>query len=59
MDKIYTDAFAEAYAEGRAKMSVYSVKCVMENLNLTLQEALNILEITIDDYENAMKLIKE
>ena len=50
---------AEGLAEGKAEARLSSVKSLMENMSLTLENALDILGLEVEEREAVLKDIKE
>ena len=59
MELFRRDSFLEGKAEGKAEARLSSVKSLMENMSLTLENALDILGIKGDEREAVLKAIKE
>ena len=55
----FLEGRAEGLAEGKAEARLSSVKSLMENMNLTLENTLDILGIKGDEREAVLKEIKE
>ena len=50
---------AEGRAEGKAESRAEDIENVMRSFHVDLQTACESLKITVEEYENAKKLIKE
>ncbi len=56
-DEGKTEGIEEGKKEGEAKKMVECIEKAMRKLNLTLEEACDIFDITVNKYEEAKKLI--
>ena len=57
MCKIIEDLFAEDLAEGKKETLLNSIRNLMKNLNLTLQQAMDALDIPADKQDELRPLI--
>ncbi len=54
-----SEGLAEGRSEGKSEALLYSVKSLMKNMNLTLENALDILGLKGEEREVVVKEIKE
>ena len=47
---ITEESFAEGFAEGFAKVSLDAIRNVMDKFKMTTEQAMEILEVSKDDY---------
>ena len=56
---ITEESFAEGFAEGFAKVSLDSIRNVMDKFKMTTEQAMEILEVSNDDYTKYEELLKQ
>lgn len=56
---ITEESFAEGFAEGFAKVSLDAIRNVMDKFKMTTEQAMEILEVSKDDYTKYEELLKQ
>lgn len=56
---IIEESFAEGFAEGFAKVSLDAIRNVMDKFKMTTEQAMEILEVSKDDYTKYEELLKQ
>ena len=57
-DEVKEEGFAEGKAEGVAEAKASSIRSLMKKMKLSILEAMEILDISIDDYDRYKELIE-
>jgi selenophosphate synthase len=56
---LYIDAFDKGYAEGVDEAKITSIVAVMESLNKTIYEVMDVLNIPTEEQQRYKKLVEE
>ena len=58
-DKIWDRAWNKSGQYADSRRQVLSIDNMVKKLNMSLEEACEIQDITVDDYQKALKIVKE